>query len=303
MARMAKYEVRLTGKQARLGNVAAVDVARLIFDVQTTIARAAGVAIGRRPKATGRWEGTLEEATKLRLVKIKRGSVLIELQPPDASTDEGALDLDVDSLADLGWATATRAMEDPSRDDSDPDVLYRLLGMADHLAIGTRFESVEFRTDGQVVGILNAEKRETLRTVVANRREATTAPPSIAGILFEADFERHTAKVRTQDDTVVEVIFEESQADTIKDALRERSEFQGEATIDPITNSIKSVRLRRITRFEQLLLGDGSQAYWHPLAFDELAAEQGTGAVSSFENLRDTTLTDDEFEQFLQSLS
>src|SRR4051812_47515247 len=107
---MAKYEVRLVGKDARLGDVAAVDVARLILDVQTAIARGAGAAIGRRPKATGRWEGAIEDATRLRLVKIGRGSVVIEFLPPHAIPAEDAFDFEVESLADVGWSTATRAI-------------------------------------------------------------------------------------------------------------------------------------------------------------------------------------------------
>lgn len=301
---MAKYEVRLVGKQARLGDVAAVDVARLILDVQTTIARAAGVAIGRRPKATGRWEGTIEEATKLRLVRVKRGSVLIELLPPNALPAENELDLDVDSLADVGWATATRAINETDDESTDADVLVRLLGLADHLSIGGRFDAIEFRTNGHPEARLDAKKREALRSAVTRRRDAPIVPPDVVGVLFEADFERHTAKVRTQEDKVVDLIFEEEQANAIKEALRERSQFQGEVTFDPITSSVKTVRLRRIMRFEQLLLGDeGVQSFWQPISFGELADEQGTRPIDSFDDLRDTSLTDDEFQQFIDALS
>jgi hypothetical protein len=193
---------------------------------------------------------------------------------------------------------------DPNAADSDPDVLVRLLGIADHLSIGSRFEAVEFRTDGKTVGRLDQEKREALRSVVTARRQAPASPPAVAGVLFEADFERHSAKVRTQEGGVVELIFEEEQAASIKEALRERSQFQGEVTFDPVTNSVKTVRLRRITRFEQLLLGeDGTQSFWEHVNFDELAVEQGTHPVDSFENLRDTSLSDDEFDQFIEALT
>lgn len=301
---MAKYEVRLVGKQARLGDVAAVDVARLILDVQTTVARAAGAAIGRRPKATGRWEGTIEDATRLRLAKVKRGSVVIELIPPETSGTQEELDLEVTSLADVAWSTAASAVNDVDAASTDADVLVRLLRLADDLSIGSKFDAVEFRTDGRMVARLDAGKRESLRSAVSHRREAPTAPPAVVGVLFEADFERRTAKVRTQDDNVVELIFEEDQAASIKEALRERSQFQGEITFDPVTSSVKSVRLRRITRFEQLLLGDeAGQSFWQPLSFEDLATEQGTRVVESFDSLRDPSLSDDEFQQFIDVLS
>jgi hypothetical protein len=300
---MPKYEVRLVGKQAKLGDVAMVDVARLMFDVQTLIARAAGVAIGRRPKPTGRWEGTIEEATRLRLVKIKRGSVILEVRGPRAVPDEGELDLSVESLADLGWSTAMSTLNNAAVTD-DPDVLRRLLSLANGLSIGGRYEAIEFRTDGTPVARLDEERRERLRSVVERRQEPLPPPPAVSGVLFEADFERHTAKVRTQDGNVVDLIFEPDQSGTIKEALRERSQFQGDVTFDPVTNSVKSIRLRRITRFEQLLLGtEGGESFWNALSFGELSGAQGTGTVESFDELRDTSLSDDEFQQYVDTLS
>jgi hypothetical protein len=300
---MPKYEVRLVGKQARLGDVAMVDVARLMFDVQTLIARAAGVAIGRPPKPTGRWEGTIEEATKLRLVKIKRGSVILEVQGPRAVPDEGEFDLSVESLADLGWSTAVGTLNNAAVTD-DPDLLRRLLSLANDLSIGGRYDAIEFRTDGTPVARLDQERRERLRSVVERRHEVVLPPPDVSGVLFEADFERNTAKVRTQEGNVVELIFEPEQSGTIKEALRERSQFQGDVTFDPVTNSVKSIRLRRITRFEQLLLGtEGGQSFWSALSFAELSGAQGTGAVESFDELRDASLSDDEFQRFVDTLS
>jgi len=301
---MSRYEVRLVGGTAQLGEIAAVDVARLIIAVQTAIARAAGVAIGRPPKATGRWEGTIEEATKLRLVGIERGSVVLQLEPPTAEPSAGQLDLPVDSLADLGWGVATRALSDINSGGADPDVLTRLLRVADEMAIGTRFDAVEFRTDGERVAHLDQQARASLRSAVQRRRESPAVAPGVAGVLYEADFERHTAKVRTQEGGAVDLIFEEEQAATIKDALRERAEFQGEVTFDPITSSIRSVRLRRLTRFEQLLLGDdGSSLFWQPIDLASLAEAQGTDLLTSFDQLRDSELSDDEYEQFIETLS
>lgn len=300
---MAKYEVRLVGEHAELGDVAAVDVARLILNVQTAVARAAGASIGRPPKATGRWEGTIEEATKLRLLEVTKGSVVIGFQPPRVEAGDEQFDLQVDSLADVGWLVAANALEG-SIVEADPDVVVRLLKLADDLSIGSRFDAVEFRTDGRVIARLDGERREALRAVVAHRRDAVGTPPDVTGVLFEADFELHSAKVRTQDGNVVTLIFDEDQAEGIKEALRERSQFAGDVTFDPVTRSVKSVRLREITRFEQLLLGsDGARAFWRSMTFDSLAEEQGTHAVDSFDELHDISLSDEEFQQFIDTLS
>lgn len=195
---MPKYEVRLVGKQATLGQVAMVDVARLMLDVETLVARAAGIAIGRRPKRTGRWEGTIEEATRLRLVKIKRGSVVLEVVGPQSGPLEDELDLSVRSLADLGWATTTGALNRLA-DADDPDLLMRLLNLADRMSIGNRFEAVEFRTDGKQVAKLDGAKRKTLRTAVERRQEQDSiriaqarkpSAPNRVGLVVLAAFAR-----------------------------------------------------------------------------------------------------------------
>lgn len=300
---MAKYEVRLVGEHAELGDVPAVDVARLILDVQTAVARAAGAFIRRPPKRTGRWKGTLEDATKLRLVEVTKGTVRIGLQPPLVDADDERFELEVDSLADAGWSVAAGAIEGPV-DEADTDVLVRLLTLANDLSIGNRFEAVEFRTNGELVARLDGGKRAAIRAAVEGRREALVPPPDVTGVLFEADFERHTAKVRTQDGDLVELVFEEDQADSIQEALRERSQFVGDVAFDAVTSSVKSVRLREITRFEQLLLGDdGARAFWRSVTFDALAEEQGAQPVDSFDELRDTSLSDEEFQQFIDTLS
>jgi hypothetical protein len=302
MVGMTRYEVRLIGKEARLGEVAAVDVARLIIDVQRAVARAAGAAIGRRPKPTGRWETTLEEATKLRLVRIRRGSVILELEPPHARPADDELTFDVESLGDIGWARTVEAVNDA--DSADADITSRLLGLADDLGIGSRFDAVELRTEGRLVGRIDRVRREHFRTALRNNALSHNPPDGVAGVLFEADFERHTAKVRTQSGGVVEVIFEVSQADAIQEALREASEFEGDVTFDPVTAGVRTVRLRRITRFEQLLLGDdGARAFWQPTTFDEIASRQGTSVVESFEGLEDSSLSDEDFEAFTELLS
>jgi hypothetical protein len=302
MVVMARYQVRLIGKEARLGEVAAVDVARLILGVQTAVARAAGAAIGRRPKPTGRWEAALEDATKLRLVRIKRGSVILELEPPHARPDDGEFHLDVDSLGDIGWNKTVAVVNDP--ESGDPDTTSRLLALADALSIGTRFDAVEFRTDGTPVGRIDGSRRERLRNVLRQRTILNAPPDSVSGVLFEADFERHTAKVRTQAGGVVEVIFDDDQAEAIKEALREASEFEGDVTFDPVTASVRSVRLRRLTRFEQLLLGEeGARAFWDRPTFNDLARRQGTTVVESFDGLRDDSLGDDDYESFVGTLS
>jgi len=62
--------VELRGADARLGEVRASDVARLILATERAIARVAGVVARRPVAATGRRTRPVEEASRLRLVAI-----------------------------------------------------------------------------------------------------------------------------------------------------------------------------------------------------------------------------------------
>ena len=134
---MAKYEVELNGDDARLGSVAAVDVARLVLDVQTTIARAAGAATGKRPEGDRSVEGVAggggETSTRQGRARRCRRRNRSSRRP---SRRRRALSLDVGSLAELGWSTAVDASNGVDNDAADPDVVVRLLAVVDDLTRG-----------------------------------------------------------------------------------------------------------------------------------------------------------------------
>ena len=217
---MPRYEVRPVGEHAKLGEVPAADVGKLLLGAQSVVARAAGATVGRTVKRTGRWERVIEDATRLRLWKLRRGSVIAEFEMPYSVPHDDELQFDVAALGDQGW---------------------------------------------------------------------------------DADFEKKTAHVRTGMQDLVELVFDDDLSDEIYEALRERSEFEGDVSYDPITKSMKSVRLRHVTRAEQFLLGSDAEAFWRDRSAHELIAEQGKVPVTSFEGLRDDSLSDEDFANFLSS--
>ena len=298
------YEVRLVGDHARLGEVAAGDVGKLLVGLQSVLARAAGSAIGRQVKTRGRRERVDEEATRLRLVGLRHGSVLVELDLPlTGGAGDDALELSADTLGAMAWRTALAALVTPEA--ADPSLVSRLSKLADDLAIGDRYDAVEFGGASDPPShrvTLDRQGRHHLALAARRSPDRSASTAVVAGVLVEADFEKMTAHVRTATDDLVELVFDAELADEIYDALRQRSEFVGDVTYDVITNSIKSVRLRRMTRTEQLLLGDEATAFWRDVTAAELVQEQGKGPVTSFSGLRDTSLSDEEFESFLASL-
>jgi hypothetical protein len=298
------YEVRLVGEQAKLGEVSAGDVGKLLIGLQSVLARAAGSAIGRRGKTRGRWERVVEEATRLRLVGLRHGSVVVELDlPPAEGGGEDALELSAETLGTMAWRTALTALETPEA--ADLGLVSRLSRLAEDLAIGDRYDALEFGESATPASRrikMDQEGRRRLALAARLASRQTAASAAVAGVLVEADFEKMTAHVRTATNDLVELIFDAELADEIYDALRQRSEFVGDVVYDALTNSVKSVQLRRLTRTEQLLLGDEATAFWRDVTAEELIEEQGKGPVTSFSGLRDTSLSDEEFESFLASL-
>ncbi len=125
----------------------------------------------------------------------------------------------------------------------------------------------------------------------------------MVGTLVEADFESHTAHVRTSDNTRVPVAFDEAQADEIQTWLRRQTELQGVVAYDPRTGRITSVELRRLVRPEQLeVLDDGGQAFWRGRTIAELANEQGISEVADPNELFDGETSEDEAAAFLDAI-
>jgi hypothetical protein len=298
--RAATYQVRLVGGDAEFGRVPAADVARLLLGVERAVARAAGAAIGRPVKPTGRWEAVIKRATEFRLVRLRGGSIVAELDLPETTDEEHQLLLKDTRLGQRGWALTIEAASDG--DNADLDVQRVLADWADQLGIGTRYEAVELRRKGDRRRVrIDRACRDRLRDAIQRRQRLDTVA-AVAGVLVEADFERHTAHVRTPMGELVELQFDDEQEETIYEALRQRSEFEGDVRYDLVTNSIKSVRLRRVIRTEQLIFGEDAGEFWRSVSFSELSERQGTGVISSFDELQDDTLSDEEFAAFLAAV-
>jgi len=72
---MSELRVELAGEEAKLGEVPAADVARLILGVERAMARAASVVLGRPKTTTGRYDDVIERAVRLKLRVVVEGSV------------------------------------------------------------------------------------------------------------------------------------------------------------------------------------------------------------------------------------
>jgi hypothetical protein len=297
-------EIRLVleGGHAALGEVPAADVARLIDGAIRAIARSAEVIAGREPGQVGRSGTATENATRFVLRAIEPGSVAIVLGNPLPAADEtGGLDLDDPRLTDMALGSTLDSL---SGIDLDAYVARGLADLADELAIGSRYTSLRFEITGPNAtrrsAVLNRQARTRLRQIVEQSRHEV--PTALVGTLVEADFERHTARLRTSNNTVVRVNFTEDHADEIQRALRQSAEFEGIVTFNPDTSQAIAVEMRAIRRTQQLGLDLDDSDYWRVATVADLAAEQGVEPVTDLSPLHDTEATDQEIDDLFEAL-
>lgn len=301
-----RYVLRLTGDKARLGELYASDVARLIDGIERAVARTAAQLVGRAPGATGRLPNTVARAARLRLVDIKKGSFVMELAPLGAPTDQEAteqeaLDLDDPQLTDSSISTIIDVLS--GSETGFPEAATALNQLAEDLGIGERYDALALAQSGDAPreAVLDSTARQRLSTATQPRTRSDD-DGALVGTLYEADFERNTARLRTSHGPSVNVRFDDDHAQDIKRALRENSQLQGRITYNETTSAIVSVDLTEIAPAEQLALMPSVEEFWSKRSLDELAEAQGVGVVESVEVLQDETISDEEAEAFIAAL-
>ena len=294
--------VRLTGPDAHLGLVPAADVARMLLGIERVVARASGHVLGRQLRATGRWGSLIENAVRFRLVAIEENSVGGLLQLPDMAPVENSLGLQVETLGELAL---TRALLVAHGESSEADVAQAFADWADDLGVGDRYESLDLEP-GQTLGIsrvvVDPPAVERLRAV-AQRPEPLARLDTLTGLLFEADFERDTAHLRTPDGNSVTVTFGPDMSDAIHRALRHRTSLAGEVQYDPTTARAVSIRLRDIARPEQLRIDLAPETFFENAAARDLVIPGRPAAGNDLRRLQDPDASTEEVDAFMAALA
>jgi hypothetical protein len=302
---MKEIRVKLEGEQAQLGRIPSADVARLLLLLEKAAAKAAAVVLHQPKTTTGRYKGVIEQAVHFRLVALEEGSVVPVLELPDAAPPElGAATLDFDVVT-LG-ESAVEALLDAAKKPTDPLIAKAILDVADGMLVGERYDAIVIDVPTNARGhrkvTIAAQVRSRLRKYVDAAPAPARRTDDLVGTLFEADFEKRTAHLRTPSKSAVEVSFSDKQADDIQAALREPSTVRGEVLYDPKTHTAKSVRLTEIVRgIEQLGLDPGE--FWNALSFEDLAERQASGRPVDPNDLYDAAATDDERDAVMAALA
>ena len=303
---MRIVRAQLQGVDAEPGRVAAADVARIILGLERAIARAAYLVLGKARRGTGRHRQAIESAARLRFVGVENGSFVEILALPEAPepSDE---ELDI-STADLSSLAFVRLLDAINSDDAaaDAELAAAVAQLAAELGIGDRNSSLTL-IDESASPTDATPRRATINAAVRARMQRLSEQPAarrdeaVVGVLFEADFEGNTAKLRLANGSVVAVSFPPELADDIQEALRSRTRLDGLVRYDPRTAQAISVELRTVERTTQLPLD--VDLFWQPQTFAGLQAAQNVSGRVDPGSLGISDLTDDERVAFLAALA
>lgn len=297
-------QVRLVGPEARPGHIAAADVARVITGLERAMARAAYLVLGRtRRSPSGRHTKAVEAASSLRFVGVEAGSFVELLALPDLSpADSELLDLNAPDLSTRAFDRLVSFIGQPT-DGGDAELAAAVAQLADELGIGERTQLLTIgepdpsRPSATIDQLVRQQMRQLSRDLAVHREDA------VVGTLFEADFERQTARLRTSTGGVVTVTYPAEMADQIHQALRGTSQFEGRITYDHKTGMARSIAITVITRAEQLLLFEPEAGFEENLSINELQRRQGVTGPVDLVALQVSDWSDIERDAFLAALS
>jgi hypothetical protein len=236
---------------------------------------------------------------------VEEGSFVELLALPE--TDEAVGDKLPFSVADLSAQAFDRLLDAIAGDDPkiDSELAEAVAAMAADLGIGDRNSAIT------LIGVEGAGGAPPRRVVIDGavrarmQRRSEQSPKvrdeTLIGVLFEADFEGNTAKLRLGNGNIVMVSFSPDLADDIQEALRSRARFDGLVRYHPKTSQVIGVELRAVVRGTQLV--PDVDSFWQQQTFEELQSAQGITGRLDPRALGIPDLTDDERAAFLAAIS
>lgn len=292
--------LRVQGPAVASGRIAVDDLVVLVRQVQTAIERIALVLRGEQGVRPGRRPADIERLTRLEVVALEPGSVVV------------ALDLRRDQLQlegmDPGREAARRLVDGLIALDQreelprgwDPGVILAFREATRLFRRGIERVDVSLQTDdyrqSARLEATDAERFARLATRwVSNRR-------TVEGRLLMADFKEWATRCRVHPPAgqPVECTFDEAHRQAVLDALTKYVRVTGEAEVDPETRRIKRLVIADI----EVLNWEGSEEttvpFWEPIPTDDLAAMQHVKPVVRVEDLAaDIWESPEELEAFL----
>ncbi len=264
--------IRLEGGGG-LEEIPARDIARLIDAVVRATARAAGHALGRQVRPTGRWRNAVNRAAEVRLVELSSGSGVLTFQAaPDATPDLIAFPWSDGPLGERALEIAIDAAGPQA--EQFPDVASEWAHLARDLGVGRRYDRVLIETEEIEPVSIDRETMDQLEAA-ASRQVSPVEATGVQGRVYEANFDNRTALLKGAGGETVRVDYPEPLADDVYRVLRGTANLVGDVTYDSETMRATSIQVQRVDRPQQITFED----FWERRPISLIAEEAGLRPV------------------------
>ncbi len=225
-----------------------------------------------------------------------------ELGQNDAIGEADALELEDESLVDTAARTALEVLDGTETGYADTATAWHRLAKC--LDIGGRNRALT--VSAPALAKSPAVLDDTARTRIEQMMQRLASSGEIAerfGVLYAADFEKQTARLRASDGAAIEVRFGEAYAGSIKQALREETHLRGRITYNERTSAIVDVDYIEVSQSDQPTLDLPALDRWGMQSVRELAEQEAETPLTVALNLRDEAVNpdDESFRRLIES--
>ncbi len=279
--RAGRYAIKLPGPG--LGEVAVGDVVEFLRGVVDLVANGSAAEIAKPIGSPGRRGTAIEEASKIRLLDLRDGSLVAELAPAAAFPMPDSMGLDVETLSELALIAVFETVEGR---EGRPEVASALVEFAQRMATRRPDQPLVFIDRRSSAETTTALDDTTLRRLESLGTRAASEPlraQGVVGRLFEANVDKDEARLRTPTGETVKVEYEPELERDIKRLLGDRASLQGEVTYDAATQRVRSIHATEVLAGDQL--GFEGVDFWQDPSLVELAESVGAGPVSDPDDL------------------
>lgn len=301
--------LRAKGPATEGGRIPLNDLLHIGKHVQSAVERVARVLGGQTgSRRRGRKPQEILKECMLEVVAFSKGSFEIAFDLPHTKLE--GMNLGVEAIEKLFEGLSkieSDGGELPAGYDSG--VLHCLRDMGNVLSEG--ISEIEAETNTQKVQRKFTYNKNIHSRIIEKMQSPVSSLRSIEGRLLMADFKHESEKCRIHPaiGEPVTCNFQEELNETVYEYLRRPVRVTGEATEDPETGRIKSIKISDIEpvsmegeAFETITAED----FWQEKSLKQLAEEQAIGPLQSLTDVlgKGASLweTDAEFEAFLSAM-
>lgn len=294
----AQFAIKLPGPG--LGEVAVGDVIEFLRGIVDLVAYGAAADLGRPIGSPGRRGASVEGASKVRLVSLRSGSLVAELQPAPPSPITGSIGLDVESLSERGLNAVFETVDGTRM---HPELAPALRQFARRMAARRPGASVVFldRRHGR-------ERESPLDEATLERLDipgvhvTRVGRDQVTGRIFEANVESDEAHIRMPTGESVKVTFDSDFEPEVKRLLGDRASLRGEVEYDASTRRVREIRVMEILAGDQISMDFEGIDFWRDPSLSELAEQAGARPVADPDELHFADASDGEWEQLYDAL-